>query len=421
MASGTLTRRGFLSQMAAGTAGTAVLAGCASTGPLVRARPGRVIGANDRISIGIIGCGDRGRAALMAEICQLADRHNVEITAVCDVWQVNLNRGVADVQKRFGKTPRTFTRFGELLALDDIDAVTIATPDFAHNAIMNAALRAGKDVYVEKPMSLDVHEANEALDLARASNRVVQVGTQRRSMGQFRAAAKEVATGCLGTVSRISASQDVNHPRWARSYDDCKAADVDWDAYLFNRPRRAFDPKLLRRWHLYRMCTNGLAGMWMAHYADSVNMLMGTTYPTSAVAHGGTYIWKDGREIEDTFHALLDFPEGFLMSWGMGLGNATGTHYTIHGTKATLDAEKWTITTDLPTGQKGTVETRRIAPEPDESHMGNWLTCLRTRGRPNADIEYGHQHAVGTIMAAAALHTGRRQVYDPKRRQIKAG
>ena len=226
----------------------------------------------------------------------------------------------------------------------------------------------------------------------------------------------------LGTISRVSASQDVNHARWARSYDDCKERDVDWDAYLFNREKVPFDPKLLRRWHLYKMCTNGLSGLWMAHYVDAVNMLLGTTYPASAVAHGGIYVWKDGREHADTFHALIEYPEGFLMDWGMGLGNARGTHFTIHGTKATLDAEAWTILSERHAGEKTAgPESRKIASEPNESHMGNWLECLRTRRRPNADIECGHQHAVATIMAAAAHETGRRHVYDPKTREMRAG
>ena len=140
-------------------------------------------------------------------------------------------------------------------------------------------LEAGKDVYVEKPMSIDLEPANKALDLARAGDRVVQAGTQRRSDGQHIAAAKLVATGILGRISRVTAEVDFNEPRWARGYGDCKQADVDWDAYLFNRPKTPFDPRLLRRWHLYKLCTNGLSGLWMSHYADAVHMIVGAKYP----------------------------------------------------------------------------------------------------------------------------------------------
>lgn len=218
-----------------------------------------------------------------------------------------------------------------------------------------------------------------------------------------------------------------NQARWSRSYAECKEEDVDWEAYLFNRPKRAFDPKRLRRWHWYRDYTNGLAGLWMSHYADAVHHLTGATYPRSAVSHGGIYVWKDGREHTDTFRTLLEYPEEFIFDWGMSLGNSAGTHFAVHGTKGTLDVGVQYMRGDRLTisaaggGKESDVETRKITPEPKSNHMGNWLECLRSRQRPIADIQYGHQHAVATIMAATALETGRRQKYDPKTRKMYAG
>ncbi|MBP7937798.1 MAG: Gfo/Idh/MocA family oxidoreductase [Phycisphaerae bacterium] len=422
-----LTRRTFITHTrdaglaVVGTIGLAGVAGGGSggRGTLLAATQRRGIGPNDRISIGCIGVGDRGFGALMQEIKGEAAKHNVEITAVCDVWKPNLERAAAKAKEWFGKEPRQFTRFGELLALKEVDAVTIATPDFAHTPIMIEALTAGKDVYVEKPMSIELAGANQALDLARKNERVVQVGTQRRSDGRFKAAAKEWASGGLGMLNRISAAMYVNQPRWARAFDDCKPADVDWDAYLLNQPKRPFDARLLRRWQMYRLGTNGLAGLWMVHYSDSVNMITGSTYPACAVAHGGRYVWEDGREHDDTFHAILEYPlgKGFLMDWAMGLGNSTGVHFTLHGAEGTMDLEAWTVSSaGGKAGRKA--ETRKMKAEAGESHMGNWLECLRTRKRPNADIEYGHQHSVATILAALARETGRRQVYDPIKREI---
>jgi predicted dehydrogenase len=403
-----VTRRAFFAETSA--AGVAVLAA-----PRLAAAQG----ANYRLSIGMIGVGGRASSHLR-EIARLSKQCNVEITALCDVWKVNLDKAAASVKKTWGREPRTFTRFGDLLALADVDAVVIATPDFAHAPILVAALEAGKDVYVEKPMSIDLELANQALDLARAKDRVVQAGTQHRSEGTFIAAARLVASGVLGQISRVTAEVNFNEARWARGYSDCKQADVDWDAYLLNRPKLPFDPKLLRRWQLYKLCTNGLSGLWMSHYADAVHLVLGAKYPASAVALGGTYVWKDGREHNDTFHALLDYPEGFLMSWGMGLGNSAGTQFTIHGTQGTMDLEKWTLSP--AGGAKGSkVKESKITPEPDTSHMANWLDCIRSRQRPNADIQYGHQHAVATIMAAAALESGQRQRYDAQKRQIVAG
>lgn len=401
-----IARRKFL-------AGGALLAGAAA---LRRSAGGE---ASERISIGLIGCGDRG-TALLGETLALAKTANVAVTALSDVWRVNLERAAALVEKAFGAKPRTYTRFGDLLALRDVDAVIIATPDFAHAPILIQALEARKDAYVEKPMSIDLAEANRALDLARSKGCVVQAGTQRRSEGAYRAAARELATGVLGRVTRVSASVNFHEPRWARAYGDCKAEDVDWDAYLFNRPKRPFDPKLLRRWHLYKEFTNGLSGLWMSHYADSVHFLTGAGYPESAVAHGGIYLWKDGREHTDVFHALISYPEGFLFDWAMSLTNSSGDRFRIHGDLGTLDLATWTISP--AGGRRGTtVVERKLAPEADRSHVGNWLECLRSREKPAADIEAGHRHAVATILAALALETGKRQRYDPSGREIREG
>ena len=373
-------------------------------------------GANDRIRIGMIGIGGRGTSHL-TDLLALREKHNVEIVALCDVFKKNLETAAKKVQqKQGGAEPAKFSRYQDLLALKDVDAVTIATPDFSHGTLLVTALKAGKDVYVEKPMTIDLSHANEALDLARAKQRVVQAGTQRRSEGKFISAAKMVASGALGTLNRIVAAYYVNQARWKRTNDKCEAADVDWDAYLLHLPKRPFDASLLREWQLHRDTSNGMPGLWMTHYADATCLLTGAKYPASAVAHGGTYVWKDGREHADTFYALVDYPEGFLFNWGMGLGNAAGINWSLHGTKGTIDMEKGTFT---PEGAKA--ESVKLPPEPNLSHFGNWLECLRSRGRPNADIQFGHQHVVTTIMCARALETGQRQKYDPVKRAIVAG
>jgi predicted dehydrogenase len=388
--------------------------------------------ANERLSIGIVGAGGRGQA-LMNEIHKLAEAHNVQISAVCDVWNANLDRAVAMVSKAFGKEPRKTTRFGELLAIPEVDAVVIATPDFTHAPIMIESLRAGKDVYVEKPMSLRIDLANEAMDLARKHGRVVQVGTQFRSHGGYAATAREIANGSLGRISRLSAQANFNQARWARGFDDCKEQDVDWEAFLMDLPQRPFDPKRFRRWQLYKDFTNGLAGLWMSHYVDAVHIITGAKYPSRAVALGGVYVWKDGREHSDTFHALLEYPEGFLFDWGMGLANSAGNGFAVYGELGTLEISKNYIAPESlllssSGGAEGSkVEQRALAPDsmPDQdvltTHMANWLDCLRSRKLPNADIQFGHQHAVAVIMAAAALHTGGRQAYDPESRTIQAG
>jgi predicted dehydrogenase len=375
----------------------------------------RVIGANDRIGIGLIGVGGRGTDHLN-ELIRLAGSQNLQVTAVCDVWRKAAHAAAQKLTQRLGVEPRLSTRFGELLGQRDVDAVVIATPDFSHGTILNAALKAGKDVYVEKPMTIDLDSAKAALDEARRSSRVVQVGTQRRSDSHFRAAAKRIATGELGQISRVSASVAFNEARWLRGIANVAEADVDWLGYLLHLPNRPFDARLLRRWQLYRETSNGLPGLWMTHFADAVHMLTEARFPVRAVALGGTYVWKDGREHTDTFQAVLEYPEGFLFDWGMGLGNSAGGHFTVHGTKATLDADRWTV---QPEGRDRKLQS--ITAEHSVSHMENWLECLRSRNRPNADIEFGYQHVVATVMAAQALESGRRQTHDSLNGTIVSG
>jgi len=398
-----LTRRDFLRQTSVATAALSAM-------PLLSRA--QTASANGRIGIGMIGVGDRASAHLR-EILALSAKHNVAVTGICDVWKRNRENAIAAVAKSGAAAPHGCTRYQELLARKEVDAVVIATPDFSHGEILVAALQAGKDVYIEKPMTIDIESANKALDLARAGGRVVQAGTQRRSEGNFKGGAKCIAGGALGHISRISAAMNVNQARWMRRVDDCRPDDVDWNAFTLGKLKGPFDARLLRCWQLYRATSNGMPGLWMTHYADAVHMLTGAKYPVSAVTLGGNYVWKDGREHADTFHTILEYPEGFLFNWSMGLGNATGVHFTLHGTKATLDAEKWTLALE-----RSKEPPTKIAAERGVSHVENWLECLRSRAKPNADIEYGHQHVVATVMAAKALETGRRQKWDAARREL---
>ena len=376
---------------------------------------------SDLIRIGLIGVGDRG-SQLMKELLAAREKCNAQITAICDVWTVNRGAAVSRVKQASGSEPKTFTRFGDLLTSSDVDVVVIATPDFSHGPILLAALEAKKDVYVEKPMTIDLASANQALDLARAKGCVVQTGTQRRSDGHFAGAAKFVCTGALGKINRISGAMDVNEARWARHFDNCHASDVDWEAFCLGRIQRPFDPCRFRRWQVFRETTNGIPGLWMTHYADAVHMVTGAKYPASVVSLGGNYVWQDGREHADTFHTLLEYPEGFLFDWSMGLGNSAGIHFTLHGTQGTLDLEAWTFSNNGAAGVKpGEATTMKLQLEPSVGHIENWLQCIRSRAKPNADIQFGHQHAVATIMAATAAETGRRQKWDEKKREIVAG
>jgi len=407
-----LNRREFFSKTAAGAASLAFAS--------VASRSGRVLGANERISIGVIGCGGRGQY-LMGEARKFRVKLNVELTALCDVWRLNRERAAAKVTGWTGLDPETFSRYRDLLARKDVDAVIIATPDFQHSRVLAEAAHLGKDAYCEKPMASNIKDARDALHAVLDNKRVVQVGTQRRSDGRFQAGAELVRSGVLGTISEVATGWNDCNPRWARPYHDVKEEDVDWEAYLIDLPKRPFDAVRFRRWHLYKEYTVGTPGLLGSHIIDLAHWYMDDYYARSCVAHGGVYVWKDGREHADTIECLWEYPKGFLLRYQTRLGNNKPMpEATFYGTRGTFDTSSWKATGEG--GGAGKLkEEVAVKPKAGESHMGNWLECLRSRKTPNSDIRAGYAHSVASIMAFLAWESGRRQVYDPEKEEIREG
>jgi predicted dehydrogenase len=407
-----MNRRDFLCRSAGAAAGAALAA--------VAVGPRRVLGANDRISIGVIGAGGRGQY-LMGEINNAAKRQEVEMTVICDVWRLERERAAAKLKAWTGRAPRMFSRHGEVLALKDVDAVTIATPDFQHSKILADAARAGKDAYCEKPMASNMKDARDALHAVLDNKRVVQVGTQRRSEGMFVAGAELIQSGVLGTISEIVTGWNDCNPRWARPYHDVKEEDVDWEAYLMDLPKQPFDAQRFRRWHLYKDFTVGTPGLLGSHIIDIAHWYMDDHFAKSCVAHGGIYTWKDGREHADTIECLWDYPKGFLLRYQTRLGNNFPMpEATFFGIRGTFDTSSWKATGEGG-GDGRLKEEIRIKPKQGVNHVENWLECIRTRKTPNADIRAGYAHSVASIMAFLAWDSGRRQIYDPEKEEIREG
>lgn len=405
-----ISRRQFLTRSALGAA-TIAISGSALLSP------SRVLGANDRLSIGLIGAGGRG-TSLMKDLHAVGGTLNVEVTAVCDVWKPARERAAKTVNDLFGAEPRVFSNYEDLIALKDVDGVIIATPDFAHCKILADALKAGKDAYVEKPMASELADAIAAMDAAKGAGRVIQVGTQRRSEGIWKAAAKMVQSGMLGTISRVEIAWNDSNPRWRRGTDGIIEEDVDWKRYLMGKPYRPFDARQYREWHLFRDFTCGVIGLLGSHYIDAVHWMMEEEFPLSAVAHGGNYVWNDGREQEDTVYALYDYPRGFMVRYLTGLGNSAENGCRIYGTNGMFSESDWSFTGSGGSGKTAIKEPVKVKPEESENHMRNWLECMRSRERTNAPIEVGYQHAVAAIMGYTALRTGRKVKYMPGLRRI---
>ena len=386
-------------------------------GAATAASAASVAGASDRINIGLIGTGGRGMNHVQ-DLIKLKDL-NLAVTSVCDVFRPNRERGAAATARGLGVTPHTTTDYRELLARKDVDAVIIATPDFGHPIILKAAVEAGKDAYVEKPFATTFVEGKAAYLAVKASNRVVAAGTQRRSDGQFMAAQAKVRGGELGKVTRVEFAMNVQAPRWKRPAENIDPADVDWKMFQLGKLDRPYDPRLLREWQLFSTeTTNGIPGLWMSHYIDLIPWFLDDPYPSGVVSNGGVYLWKDGRSTSDVFYTLLEYPKEFLVAFSMTLTNAAGIRNMWYGTRGTLDCEKWIISGEGSSMKDKLQAESKIEPLVTNSHMHDFLECLRSRKQPRADVEAGFSHAVAGIMSATALANGRRMRFDRTKLEI---
>lgn len=356
--------------------------------------------------------------SLMNEFHSLHKDLNCEITAVCDIWRPNLVSAVRKVTEWYGK-PAIFTDYRDMLASDDIDAVMIGTADFQHARMLTDAIKAGKHAYCEKPTANDLDDANALMAAAEANPHVIcQVGTQRRSEGVYHAAADFLRSGALGTMSRVHVSWNYFGARWRRDFSNVRAEDVDWSKFVMGKTSRPFEPWVFREWRLFRPFSTGIPCQWMSHMCDAVHMVTGASFPKSCVAQGGTFVWKDGRENGDTFMAVFEYPEGWLLNYTTGFGNSAGGDFSFYGTNGTLDGNSWKATGSGGGGEGKIKDEVQIERRPNVGHVRNWVECVRSGKQPNAPVSCGYEHSIAVVMAVRALDTGRKQFFDPKTRRV---
>ena len=419
----------------------AVAAGAAALSPSALSY-GRILGANDRISLGFIGVGSRG-GELHHMSAQLKDKCKVETTAICDLWSGNRDSAVEANKKLYGITPRALRHPEEIVALKDVDAIFIATPEHAHSPLLKMVVEAGKDAYVEKPMGNVLEEAKAARDVVLNSKAIVQVGTQHRSEPYQVAVRKLILEGALGDVSKYEIAWNYHGPRWRGRPEvkQIREQDTDWRTWLMTKPDRPFDPQLYFEFRLYREFSGGISDQWMSHAIDLVHFFLDETYPESVVASGGVFAWHDGRENADTFQALLTYPKGFLVSYSTSFGNDAPGFTRIMGKKATLlnmggeGSPRWRIVEEVGNHEDDdTIDEKRkgrdillpgdktVPPmgmgDEELSHMTNWFECLRSRKQPNATVRHGFSHSVACMMAAQAYWSEKKMFFDPKTEQI---
>ena len=431
MSESSINRRDFIEKSAVAIAGSVVL-------PRTAMSYGRILGANDRISLGHIGIGNRG-TELDFIASHLKTSHNVEMTAVCDLWKGNRDKATAKNTGYYGRAPRAVQHPEELLALKDVDGVLISTPEHSHSPILKLAADAGKDAYVEKPMGNVLAEAKAARDAVINAKTVVQVGTQHRSE-PYQVMAQQVAqSGELGDVSKVEIVWNYHGPRWRGRPEvkQIREQDTDWKSWLMTKPDRPFDPQLYFEFRLYKDFSSGIPDQWMSHAIDLVHWFMDETYPTSAVAHGGVYAWHDGRQNADTYQTLLEYPKGFMVSYSTSFGNDAPSSTRYMGKKATLiniggeGSPRYQVVQEKGTHEDDpNIESKResrylllpgrtgLPPTGIDDlsleHMGNWFDCMRSRQTPHASVHAGFAHSVACMMSTESYWAGKKIYWDAK-------
>lgn len=422
---------------------------------------GRVIGANDRIRIAQLGCGDRSHGHVhMAHMA--LQRTPVEVVAVCDIWSIARERRAAKVKNLFGNEPKLYKYSEEMLANSDIDGVMVATADHQHAKLCIEVVQAGKDCYVEKPFANVLAEAKAARNTVKASKQVVQVGTQHRSQPYPLAIRDIIRSGRIGEVVKITQEWNTNQPRWrrpARSEEGqneplIKEQDTDWQRWLLGKPSRPFDPQVYREFRLYRDFSSGILDQWLSHGSDLVHLWTDETHPASAVAIGGILTWNDGRENPDNVTVSFLYPKGMLYTYSTTFSNSYRSFSRIQGRTGTIEnyggegASLFLVTKEGGPHEhdpEGNGKPRYTAPpamgppedeaeilklpngrdpdslgpnDDDVDHMMNWLNAMRDRKQPNATVDHGFSHSIACIMAAQSYWAGKRLYWNAASEEI---
>ncbi|HLN27852.1 MAG TPA: Gfo/Idh/MocA family oxidoreductase [Gemmataceae bacterium] len=411
-----LTRRAFTqistAALAAGTAWSA----------------GRVHGANERVRLGFIGLGNRGDQVLQGFLqCPRA-----EVVAVCDLY--GPYRDFAS--HKSGSHPEAFTEYRRLLDRKDIDAVVICTPDHWHALMTVHACQAGKDVYVEKPLSLCVAEGRAMVEAAHKHQRLVQVGLQRRSSGFVRAAVELVRNGAIGKVSVVRCFHIQNEwPKGIGNFpDEDPPKDFDWDAWLGPAPQIRYNRnRAFYRFRWFYDYSGGQLTNFGVHYVDVIQWALGHDAPLSVTAMGGRFALEDNREIPDTLEVLWTYPGGTLVTFSQFNATAApagvrGGEIEFRGTKGTLylRSDGYEVVPEiLPTIEfpaRTPVDRSRekawranaravIGPKKDTGrildadHARNFLECVRSRQNCPCDVETGHRSTTAALVGNIALKT----------------
>ncbi len=372
----------------------------------------RVYGANERVQLGLIGCGERGRG----DMGKFVKSGSVDVTAVCDIYGVQI-----DAAQKIAPNAKSFSDHRKLLESKDLDAVLIGVPDHWHASTAIDALNAGKDVYVEKPLTLKIDEGPPIVKAARVNNRICQVGMQQRS-GKHYLEAKQLYmdTGKLGkvTLARTWWHGNGYHLRKAPAALAQKPSNLDWAHFLGPLKWRDWDPQQYWNWRAYLDYGGGQVTDLFTHWIDVVHMFMGADIPIAAQASGGVYNYKDGRTAPDTINVLLEYPQQFTATFEATLvPGVTGAAIEFCGTQGRLwiDRSRYEFT---PVGRGAQTTVVKATTDLDQDHIENFLECVKSRKLPNGDVLIGHRSAQASHLGNISYMQKRRIDFDPIREEI---
>ena len=411
-----------------------------------------IIGSNDRVRVGVVGFSDRHRSTHMPCFMNHYKELNFDLVAVSDIWKKRREDGAAQWKEKMGHDIIACRNNEEMYDKKLVDAVFISTADFQHALHAIEAVKAGCDAYVEKPFAETMEDNRAALKAIKGSDRIVQIGSQRRSGANYQAANDFIRSGKFGALTMVELTWNVNQPgRWRRPalLSQLKEEDTDWKRFLLNRPADTFDVRKYLEFRLFWPYSSGLPGQWMSHQIDTVHWFSGIQHPRSVVANGGIYMWKDGRKNWDTITAVFDYgpvndpSTGFQVTFGSRMHNGdekpAEIYYSNGGelnlitntispkggltkkfademgmqpnllTEQTLSAVEPVIASANTGGDKLT-----------SNHVRNWMECIRSRQQPHAPVEAGYSHSIATIMTNAAVHTGAKVTFDEKTQEVMA-
>jgi predicted dehydrogenase len=445
--SSSFDRRDFLRQ--AGAVGAALGPVRAALAKASSKGSGRVLGANDRINIGVIGVGGRGSSDASNFAKVGADNNSCQIVAVADCYQKRINRA-----KDALKITDGYLDYREIINRKDIDAVIVATPDHWHARVALEAMDHGKDVYLEKPMTHTIDEARQLVATVKETGRVLQVGSQTTSADQWWKAKKAIADGMIGKMIMSQGSYHRNsvEGEWNYHIDEAAGPDasgenyIDWKMWLGQAPKRSYDADRFFRFRKFWDYSGGIATDLFYHVVAPLNICWDKPqFPTKVSAGGGIYVFKDTREVPDTFHLIADYAEGHSLVLSSSMANSQHIPGLIRGHEGTVimvengqfesRAENIILRPETKRVRENGQYTRKLI-NPDykfgmdeqkipveqydsmTAHINNFLSCMRSRQKPHLDVETGACAQVAISMAVESYRQGKTLYFDEKKWKI---